>query len=207
METVSHATASRATAYENISLIRATLARTRSYAATSRQTGFPEVTIRELMAPPPPRPSFAPPKPMPSVRVTPLSPREVIMICCVEEDLSYSDIMSPASKRSISHPRQRMMWVMRNAKPNLSLPDIGRRFGGRDHTTVMHALSVVEDRCTRDEEERAKLEALVRAVEDVSNPREAAANLDNEIAQAEAVLEALILRRRAMNGFAQSEAA
>ena len=207
METVSFATASKARATQSIPLIRETLARTRSYATTARQTGFPEVTIRELMSPPPPRPSFRAPEPLPTVCKTPLSPREVIMICCVEEGTTYADMIGDGRTRALAHPRQRMMWMMRKAKPNLSFPEIGRRFGGRDHTTVIHAMSAVEARCQQDDGERAKLEALVRAIADVSDPRAAASSLDEQIAQAEAVLHALIQRRRVMSGHLQFEAA
>lgn len=45
--------------------------------------------------------------------------------------------------RSVARPRQIAMYLARRFT-GYSLPDIGRRFGGRDHTTVLHALTVVD---------------------------------------------------------------
>lgn len=45
--------------------------------------------------------------------------------------------------RDIARPRQIAMYLARELTPK-SLPDIGRRFGGRDHTTVIHAIKQVE---------------------------------------------------------------
>lgn len=208
MQTVSHATASRSTAFENIPLIRETLARTRSYSATSRMTGYPEATIRELMAPPPPRETFSlSPSALPELSPTRLSPREVIMLCCAEEGLSYSDVLSGCRRRYLARPRQRFMWLMRQAKPAMSLPEIGRRFGGRDHTTVIHAIRATEGRYTSDPEERAKMDALITALADVEAPLEAAATLDIEIGLLEAKLAALRARRRAVSAKAMKAAA
>ncbi|MBD3304885.1 chromosomal replication initiator protein DnaA, partial [candidate division KSB3 bacterium] len=50
---------------------------------------------------------------------------------------------SSARNRRISFPRQIAMYLSRELT-NLSLPDIGRNFGGRDHTTVLHACKKVE---------------------------------------------------------------
>lgn len=189
MQTVSHATASRATAYENIPLIRDTLIRTRSYAATARQTGFPEATIRLLLSPPAPRATFSPdPIPLPQPRRTQLSPREVIMLCCAEEGLIYADVMSDSRRRYLARPRQRFMWLMRHAKPNLSMPEIARRFNRLDHTTVLHAIRVTEERYAHDTDERALLDRLVAALEEVEGPIKRAASITAEIEALEARL-------------------
>lgn len=207
MQTVSHATASRSSAYESIPLIRETLARTRSYSATSRMTGYPEATIRQIMAPPPPRSSFVvEPIPLPLPTHTRLSPREFIMLCCAEEGLKYADITGDCRRRYLAWPRQRFMWLMRKAKPSLSLPEIGRRFGGRDHTTVIHALRITEDRYLRDEEERAKMDALVSALAEVEAPLQAASSLDAEIAALHARLATVTAQRAAINAVAMRAA-
>ena len=43
-----------------------------------------------------------------------------------------------------------------------SLPEIGRKFGGRDHTTVIHAVKRVEELCTKDEAFAEDIELLER---------------------------------------------
>ena len=208
MQTVSHATASRASALECIPLIRTTLERTRSYSATARMTGFPESTIRLIMDPPKPRVTFTPPSPkaepvapapLPLPSPTALSPREIIMLCCAEEGLSYADITSQCRKRYLARPRQRFMWLMRKAKPNMSLPEIARRFNKLDHTTVLHALQVTEERYHRDTEERAKLDALLAALREVERPMEAALAIDTEIAELEARIATLKGQRAAIS--------
>src|SRR5690348_16182149 len=45
--------------------------------------------------------------------------------------------------RDVARPRQIAMYLARELTPK-SLPDIGRRFGNRDHTTVIHAIKTVE---------------------------------------------------------------
>ncbi|MCP4401005.1 MAG: chromosomal replication initiator protein DnaA [bacterium] len=57
--------------------------------------------------------------------------------------LSLSDLKSSARSRKITLPRQIAMYLSRELT-NQSLLDIGRNFGGRDHTTVMHACKRVE---------------------------------------------------------------
>lgn len=50
-----------------------------------------------------------------------------------------------------SHPRQVAMYLAAELTPK-SFPDIGRRFGGRDHTTVIHACKAVQRRMCADAE-------------------------------------------------------
>jgi chromosomal replication initiator protein len=74
----------------------------------------------------------------------------------------HLDRMAMTSQRrdkSVSHPRQLAMYLCRELTPR-SLPDIGRRFGNRDHTTVMHAIKAVEKRLAGDWELRADLLAI-----------------------------------------------
>lgn len=200
METVSHATAARSTAYEQIPLIRETLRRTGSYSATARMTGYPEITIRELL---PPAARAVPeivvkPAPIPPVPPTPLTIKEIIMLCCVEEGLSYQEIIGDGRTNRIAHPRQRFMWVVRKAKPGMSLPEIGRRFGGRDHTTVLHAIRKVESRMLASPIETAKVNALLAALDSMAAPRDAAARLDAMISRLAARMAVLRARRAAL---------
>jgi chromosomal replication initiator protein len=53
------------------------------------------------------------------------------------------DLLSRRRHRSLARPRQVAMWLCRQTTP-CSLPEIGAAFGGRDHTTVMHAIERVE---------------------------------------------------------------
>ncbi len=55
-----------------------------------------------------------------------------------------SEMFSARRARNIARPRQIAMYLAKNLT-SLSYPEIGRQFGGRDHTTVMHAVRTVEN--------------------------------------------------------------
>jgi chromosomal replication initiator protein len=65
--------------------------------------------------------------------------------------VKVSDLQSKRRQRSIALPRQVCMYLARK-NTRYSLEEIGGYFGGRDHTTVMHAVRTVEDRRTSDSE-------------------------------------------------------
>src|SRR4030095_14301592 len=56
--------------------------------------------------------------------------------------LKQADLISERRARAVARPRQVAMWLAKQITPR-SLPDIGRRFGGRDHTTVIHAVKQI----------------------------------------------------------------
>jgi chromosomal replication initiator protein len=56
--------------------------------------------------------------------------------------LSINELVSPKRSQAISFPRQVAMYLSRELT-DASLPKIGKEFGGRDHTTVMHATSKI----------------------------------------------------------------
>lgn len=58
-------------------------------------------------------------------------------------NVRISDMTSPRRARAVARPRQVAMYLSKQLTPK-SLPDIGRAFGGRDHTTVMHAVRKIE---------------------------------------------------------------
>jgi len=64
-------------------------------------------------------------------------------------DLRVSDMLSQRRSRNIARPRQVAMYLAKQLTER-SLPEIGRKFSGRDHTTVMHAVRKVEDLRTSD---------------------------------------------------------
>jgi chromosomal replication initiator protein len=55
-----------------------------------------------------------------------------------------SDMHSARRARAVARPRQVAMYLAKQLTPR-SLPEIGRKFGGRDHTTVMHAVKKIEE--------------------------------------------------------------
>ncbi len=63
--------------------------------------------------------------------------------CAKEFNISMDEILSKRRARAIARPRQVAMYLSKQLTTR-SLPDIGRRFGGRDHTTVIHAVKRIE---------------------------------------------------------------
>ncbi len=55
-----------------------------------------------------------------------------------------ADMLSARRARAVARPRQVAMYLTKQLTPR-SLPEIGRKFGGRDHTTVMHAIRRIEE--------------------------------------------------------------
>ena len=58
-------------------------------------------------------------------------------------NIQFSDLLSPRRSRSIVRPRQMAMLLSKELTPR-SLPEIGKAFGRRDHTTVLHACRTIK---------------------------------------------------------------
>ena len=68
---------------------------------------------------------------------------EVQLLVCRHFGLRPGDMVSPCRQRAVARPRQVAMFLCHEIARR-SLPQIGRAFGGRDHTTVIHACRQVE---------------------------------------------------------------
>ncbi|MDG2521479.1 chromosomal replication initiator protein DnaA [Caulobacter segnis] len=75
--------------------------------------------------------------------------------------LKQADLISERRNRSVARPRQAAMWLAKQLTTR-SLPDIGRRFGGRDHTTVLHAVRRIEALRAEDPALARDLETITR---------------------------------------------
>lgn len=76
-----------------------------------------------------------------------------------------NEMLSNRRTRTVVRPRQIAMYLSKMMTPR-SLPEIGRRFGGRDHTTVLHAVRKVEQMKTADTNLSKELELLRRLIEE-----------------------------------------
>ena len=79
--------------------------------------------------------------------------------------VTRADILSSRRTAIVVKPRQVAMYLAK-ALTLRSLPEIGRRFGGRDHTTVLHAVRKIEGLCSGDSALREELELLKRMLQD-----------------------------------------
>ncbi len=78
--------------------------------------------------------------------------------------LKLADMASARRSRSVARPRQVAMYLCKQLTTR-SLPEIGRKFGGRDHTTVMHAIRTIERLRQEDPQIREDLEVLMRRLQ------------------------------------------
>jgi chromosomal replication initiator protein len=75
--------------------------------------------------------------------------------------LKQADLLSDRRNRAVARPRQIAMYLCKQHTTR-SYPDIGRRFGGRDHTTVLHGVRKVGELMTQDDQVARDVEALTR---------------------------------------------
>jgi chromosomal replication initiator protein len=79
-------------------------------------------------------------------------------------NIRLADMHSARRARAVARPRQVAMYLCKQLTPR-SLPEIGRKFGGRDHTTVMHAVRKVEELLAADQAMAEDVELLRRMLE------------------------------------------
>jgi chromosomal replication initiator protein len=80
-------------------------------------------------------------------------------------NIRLSDMLGPKRLRSYARPRQVAMYLCKKLTPR-SLPEIGRRFGGRDHTTIMHGVRRIEELRQKDTQLAEDIELLRRLLEE-----------------------------------------
>ncbi|MGL4873981.1 MAG: chromosomal replication initiator protein DnaA [Clostridium sp.] len=78
-------------------------------------------------------------------------------------NLRIEDLKSQRRTRNVSYPRQIAMYLSRKLT-DMSLPKIGEEFGGRDHTTVIHAYEKISDNLKKDESLQHTIEELNKKI-------------------------------------------
>ena len=79
-------------------------------------------------------------------------------------NIRLADMHSARRARAVARPRQVAMYLCKQLTPR-SLPEIGRKFGGRDHTTVMHAVRKIEELVAADRALGEDIDLLKRMLE------------------------------------------
>ena len=79
-------------------------------------------------------------------------------------NIRMGDMLSVRRSRSVARPRQIAMYISKQMTVR-SLPDIGRKFGGRDHTTVIHAVKRIEQLIEVDPAIEEDIHILMRSIE------------------------------------------
>ncbi|MGZ9074088.1 MAG: helix-turn-helix domain-containing protein, partial [Rhodoplanes sp.] len=124
--------------------------------AVSKLTGQPitlelaEREIRDLIRPQEPR----------KVKI-----EEIQRIVARRYNVSRGDLLSSRRTANVVRPRQIAMYLAKTLTLR-SLPEIGRRFGGRDHTTVLHAVRKIEGLVGNDGALAEEIEAIKRELQE-----------------------------------------
>jgi len=109
-----------------------------------------EITLRDLVGAREPR----------RVRI-----EDIQRVVARHYNVSKADLLSSRRTRTIVRPRQIAMYLAKVLTPR-SLPEIGRRFGGRDHTTVLHAVRKIEGMLEGDKTLAEEIELLKRLIDE-----------------------------------------
>jgi len=83
---------------------------------------------------------------------------------CAHFDIRQNDMVSARRARAVARPRQIAMYLAKRLTPR-SLPEIGRKFGGRDHTTVIYAVRQIEKLRGSDADIDKDVRSLIRELE------------------------------------------
>lgn len=90
---------------------------------------------------------------------------DILRVVMKHFGVNRGDLLSSRRNRSIVRPRQIGMYLAKSLTSR-SLPEIGRRFGGRDHTTVLHAIRKIEALLQEDATMKEEVEVLKRLLKE-----------------------------------------
>ena len=89
---------------------------------------------------------------------------DIQRVTCQHYNVTRADMVSSRRTKVIVEPRQIAMYLAKMLTPR-SLPEIGRRFGNRDHTTVIHAIRKIEGKIQKDAQVAEDVETLKRLLD------------------------------------------
>ncbi|HSM00128.1 MAG TPA: chromosomal replication initiator protein DnaA [Candidatus Limnocylindria bacterium] len=92
-----------------------------------------------------------------------ISPDTILKAVSEHFGVKVSDLRSTRKHKVVAHPRQIAMYLIREMT-KCSFPDIGQRFGGRDHSTVMYAVKMIEKKTKDDVSLRNSIETLRKSI-------------------------------------------
>ena len=92
-----------------------------------------------------------------------VTPQSVIRVIAQQYGVTEDDIVSSRRSREIALPRQIAMYITRELT-QLSTVNIGKEFGGRDHTTVMHGCEKIQSAMKGDVDFRKRIDDLMEMI-------------------------------------------
>lgn len=92
-----------------------------------------------------------------------LTSKLIMQVVCKFFNIKVSDMISAKKSNSVAFPRQIAMYLCREIA-NMTFPTIGKDFGGRDHSTVLHAYGKIKDEYSNNHETRDLIEDIKKAL-------------------------------------------
>ena len=92
-----------------------------------------------------------------------LTSKLIMQVVCKFFNIKVNDIVSDKRSNNVAYPRQIAMYLCREVA-NMSFPSIGKDFGGRDHSTVLHAYSKIKDEYETKSETKDLIEDIKKAL-------------------------------------------
>lgn len=94
---------------------------------------------------------------------------EIIDAVCGYFELKRSDLTGTSRLKKFATPRHIAQYLARKLTP-LSYPEIAQKFGGRDHTSVLHAVKKIEEACGKDENMKNLIAYLTKKIRGTRGP-------------------------------------
>ncbi|MCR4280648.1 MAG: chromosomal replication initiator protein DnaA [Candidatus Komeilibacteria bacterium] len=94
-----------------------------------------------------------------SAKKSGLTPKKILTRVASFYDIAMDDLLGSSRRKELVVPRQIAMWLMREELKS-SYPAIGQEFGGRDHTTAIHACNKIEDAAKTDGKMKSDIDLL-----------------------------------------------
>ena len=92
---------------------------------------------------------------------TKVSIEKILEVVAAQRNLKVIDLTGSKRTKEIAESRMLAMYLGRSLT-DLSLKDIGQAFGGRNHTTVIHAIKEIESDCEKNEELKRSIQTIKR---------------------------------------------
>ncbi|WP_221339805.1 chromosomal replication initiator protein DnaA [Corynebacterium choanae] len=92
-----------------------------------------------------------------------ITPEVILEVAAEYFNLSTDELTGPGRTKRVTHPRQLAMYLCRELT-DLSLPSIGRAFGGRDHTTVMYADQKIREKLAANRDTLDEIQQLTQQI-------------------------------------------
>lgn len=99
-----------------------------------------------------------------SEKIRPITVEHVQKVVADYFDMRIADLRGKSRQRQVVQPRQIAMYLCKMLVPSMSLTDIGESFGGRDHTTVIHACEKIAKSAQKDRGLRQTIDQLSKAI-------------------------------------------